>query len=254
MDLFGKKASRTDAPQTVSLWVGQVANLSYGAVLLAVALSLDCAWIKARRDSFTARKAPTTELHALPIVPDVDYAAALDLGEGRKLYHTDRDLFYAAGDHFYPIVVRGFPKLVGLSPDGRNAAFLEPFEFELSADLYVFDVPALTLRRLTEHRDAASTLSVKTARWLDDRTLYYLEGYRFGTVSRGGDLWRVDIRSISREPVVRAPKTESGFEEIVEFEFVPDRKMIRYVVARYDESGAEIRQARYCGLDGKPVP
>lgn len=221
---------------------------------LAVSSSLNCAWLNQRLVPFRSKKAQKSEVHALPIVPDVDYAAALDLGNGRKLYHSERDLIYAAGDQFYPIVVRSFPRLVGLSPDGNNVAFLDPFEFEMAADLYVFDVPARTLRRLTEHRDHGSTLSIKAARWLDDRTLYYLEGYRYGTVSRGGDLWRVDVSSLSRRPIVQVMKSEGGFEEIVEFEFVPDRKMIRYVVARHDEFGSEIRNSHYCGLDGKPLP
>lgn len=222
--------------------------------LLVVSLSTDCAWLKRRAVSWRGQKGLESEIHALPIAPDVDYATALDLGEGRKLYCSDRDLIYAKDDHFYPIVVRGYPRLVGLSPAGDKVAFLEPAEFEMATDLYVFDVPARSLRRLTEHRDQASTLSVKAARWFDNRTLYYLEGYRYGTVSRGGDLWRVDVPSIARQPIVHIMRNEGGFEEIVEFEFVPDRKMIRYVAVRYDELGSETRQARYCALDGKPIP
>jgi hypothetical protein len=198
-------------------------------------------------------KAQKSEVHELAIAPDVDVATGLDLGGGHKLYHSEHDLFYATGDRFYPIVVRSSPRLIGPSPDGKNVAFLEPFAFEMAADLYVFDVPALTLRRLTEHRDHSTTMSVKAARWFDNRTLYYLEGYRYGTVSRGGDLWRVDIVSRLRRPIVQVLRIEGGFEEIIEFEFVPDRKMIRYVVARYDELGSEVRQSYYCTLDGKAV-
>jgi len=194
-----------------------------------------------------------SEVHALPIAPDVDVARALDLGEGKKIYYSDRDLFFTDGEHFYPIVVRGYPRLVGPSPDGDAVAFLEPAEFEMAANLYVFDVPARTLRSVTEHNDETSTLSVKAARWFDEHTIYYLEGYRYGTVSRGGDLWKVDLATMERRPIVRVTDKSDGRFEIVEFEFVPGHKLIRYVVAHYDEYGNETRKAHYCTLDGKPI-
>lgn len=219
-------------------------------LLLSAAFGSSCSWLKPSKN----KNGRESELHALPIAPDVDYARALDLGNGRKLYYSEHDMIYAAGDQFYPIVVRAFPRLVGLSPDGDKVAFLEPFEFEMATDLYVFDVPARTLRQLTSHRDENSTRSVRTAHWFDNRTLYYLEGYRYGTVSRGGDLWRVDIQSVTRQPIVRIMGTGEGFKEIVEFEFVPDRKMIRYVVVKHDDVGSETREAYYCALDGTPIP
>ncbi len=223
-----------------------------GAMAL-LTLGGGCAQI---RPGFLRAKEPqpaVREVHALPIPPDVDYAQALDLGSGRRLFYSQRDLLYAQGDQFYPIVVQGFPRLAGVAPDGQAVAFLEPFEFEMAADLYVFDLPTRSLRRLTEHRDSGSTLSVKTAQWQDARTLYYLEGYRYGTVSHGGDLWKVDVRSGERRRLVQAMGIGGRFEEIVEFEFVPGAKLIRYVIVRHEEDGSETRRSHYCTLDGKPA-
>lgn len=194
-----------------------------------------------------------SEVHALPIRPDVGYVRAIDLGEGRRLYVTDRDLMYAEGDQFYPVVVRGYPRLIGPSPSKQAVAFLEPSEFETAANLYVFDVPARTLRRLTDN-DERSTLSVKAARWFDDRTIYYLEGYRYGTVSRGGDLWRADLESLSVECIVRIAGGGGKSREIVEFDFLPDTGLIRYVVVSHGEHGAETAQTCYCTLDGGQPP
>ena len=244
-DLLDRNAKKTVRRQP--LWAAGLAGL------LAVTLGADCARLRGRLLPARGRKPAASELHALAIAPDVAYVSALDLGGNRRLYHGDRDLIYAEDDHFYPIVVQGFPRVVGKSPGGNAVAFLEPFEFEMAADLYVFDVPARSLRRLTEHRDRASTVSVKAARWYDDRTIYYLQGYRYGTVSRGGDLWRVDVPASVHDPIVHVLGAGGTLEEIVEFEFVPGGKMIRYVVARHDEDGAEVRTSRYCTLDGKPV-
>ncbi|KPL05624.1 hypothetical protein AMJ85_11580 [candidate division BRC1 bacterium SM23_51] len=244
--MFKALASRVTWPARERWFVGL-------AVALVVFLGSGCAWFGRRPAPADTQAVRESELHALPIAPDVDYAGALDLGDGRKLYHSGRDLLYAEGDQFYPVVVRGYPHLVGPSPGGEAVAFLEPFEFEMATDLYVFDIPARTLRRLTDHHDHGSTLSIKAARWFDDRTLYYLEGYRYGTVSRGGDLWRVDLTSLERRPVVRVMGLGAELEEIVGFEFVPHHKLIRYVVARYDQSGAMRRKSLYCTLDGEPV-
>jgi hypothetical protein len=194
-------------------------------------------------------------VHALAIAPDVDYAAPIELGQGRRLFQSERDLLYADGDHFYPIVVRGFPRVVGKSPSGNAVAFLEPTEFETAADLYVFDVPARTLRRLTNHFDTGSTVSVKRAKWLDDQTIFYIEGFRYGTVSQGGDLWVADVRTLACVPLIVVTDAHKGeYQEIIDFEFVPGQKMIRYVVAFYDEHGHETRKSYYSTLDGKPVP
>jgi len=247
--LFHEPAGKTGGPDGVARLHWKVGLM----LVLAVWLCTDCARFRPRFLRGRKHETPASELHTLPIAPEVDYARAIELGDDRRLYLSEHDLIYADDDHFYPIVVQGFPRLVGKSPSGRFVAFLDPFEFEMAADLYVFDVPARSLRQATDHRDAASTLSIKAAYWYDDRTIYYLEGYRYGTVSRGGDLWRVDVLTLERNPVVQVMGKGEKSEEIVEFEFVPEAKLIRYVVAQYDESSTEARIARYCTLDGKPV-
>jgi len=194
------------------------------------------------------------DIQALAISPSVEYATVIDLGRGRRLFRSDRDLLYAQGDQFYPIVMRGFPRLVGISPNGNAVAFLEPAEFETAANLYVFDLPARSLRALTNHPDDQSTVTVRLAKWFDDRTVYYLEGYRYGTVSQGGDLWRVDVRTLVRMPVIKATSAEQGrYREIVDFEFVPGSRTIRYDVAEYDEHGEETIETLHATLGGHPV-
>lgn len=232
---------------------GQWQVVIVAAVMGSILFAEGCSKLNLKRRSSKGDRSIDNEIHALPIVPDVDFVSTIDLGEGRRLYISERDLLYAEGDRYYPIVVRGYPKYVGRSPGGDAVAFIEPAEFEMDANLYVFDLPARTLRRVTEVEDGSSTVCVKSARWFDDSTLYYLQGYRYGTVSRGGDLWRVDLNTMTHTPIVSVMGSEYAYSEIVDFEFVPGSKMIRYVVSRYDEFGAETRKAYYRTLDGKPV-
>jgi hypothetical protein len=219
--------------------------------LLAVAIS-GCGTIRAMYEKrFHTRK--ESEVHAISIPPDVDYVDSLDVGKNRRIYVSNRDLIFANGDRFFPLVVRGYPRVLGLSPNDRLLAFLEPAEFEMAADLYVFDIPARTIRRVTSLEDPATTLSVRTAKWYDSDTLYYLIGYRYGTVSRGGDLWCAKLKTLESHPIVRVVGPSKGAREIVEFEFVPKQKLIRYLVAQHDPYGGEKRKAHYCTLDGKPI-
>jgi uncharacterized protein DUF4652 len=85
----------------------------------------------------------------------------------------------------------GFQVLSAPSPDGIRAAVLYPVEFEMPADLYLVSGPGRGTRlELTD--SVRATLTPKNVGWLDERTLWVVLGYLYGTVSPGGDLFAVD--------------------------------------------------------------
>ncbi len=85
----------------------------------------------------------------------------------------------------------GPERLAAASPDRSRTAVLHPVEFEEAADLYVLAGSGEGVH-FTLTDSMAKTLTAKAVGWLDDRTIWIILGYRWGTVSPGGDLHSVD--------------------------------------------------------------
>ena len=161
-------------------------------------------------------------IQPLVINPAVSLAERIKIDERRSLCVTKTDIFYQEGDDYYPVVIRGYPLLVGLSPARSQLAFIGPAGFEQVGNLFVFDFEKKSLRCLTAHEPGESQTTVKLARWRDRRTLYYIEGYAFGTVSRGGSLYRIRADGTDRERIyARSNPDERPQLEVVDFEFAP---------------------------------
>ena len=99
----------------------------------------------------------------------------------------------------FDTVVGGLPdltsddvgRILAESPDHSRTAVLYPVEFEEPADLFVLTAPGQGVHYALND-SIATTLTPKNVGWLDDRTLWVVLGYRYGTVSPGGDLHTVD--------------------------------------------------------------
>ena len=77
------------------------------------------------------------------------------------------------------------------SPDRTRTAVLYPVEFEEPADLFVVTGPGEGTRyQLAD--SLRETWTPRAVGWLDDRTLWVTVGWRYGTVSPGGDLYAVE--------------------------------------------------------------
>lgn len=118
------------------------------------------------------------------------------------------------------------------SPDGARTAVLYPVEFEEAADLYVLAGPG-SGTHFTLGDSMAKSLTGKAVGWLDDRTLWVILGYRWGTVSPGGDLYAVD-------PVTGAGRLlwgnpEAGRIQAVDADPTPDGRGIVVQLKAFDE-------------------
>lgn len=192
-------------------------------------------------------------LEPLMTNPKINLSEAIELASDRTLYLSKRNIFYREGDRFYPILTNGYPEMVGLAPDKRHFAYIEPAEFEQIGNLYVFNFENKSIRRLTDHA-GENPLTVKDAKWLNSRWLYYIEGYAFGTVSRGGALYRVDVNALNRDLIFdQSPPNETPHREVSHFEFAPNG-LIRLTLAIYDENrGLDRQKILYINRQGKIV-
>jgi len=98
---------------------------------------------------------------------------------------------------FYPIVIKNdtglhvitnnMDSIPEVSPNGDQLLFITPFAWEEVGELYIYTVADETLEKIIpKSYDDQST--VKVARWFDQDTILYIDGYPYGTVTRGGEL------------------------------------------------------------------
>ncbi len=85
----------------------------------------------------------------------------------------------------------GLGRVTAASPDRSRTALLYPVEFEETADLFVLTGPGEGTRFALAD-SLRATMTPKNVGWLDDRTLWVTVGWRYGTVSPGGDLHVLD--------------------------------------------------------------
>jgi hypothetical protein len=100
-------------------------------------------------------------------------------------------LFHPVAGTIPDFTTEGLGRVVAGSPDRSRTALLYPAEFEESADLYVLTGPGEGVRFALAD-SLRETVSAKNVGWLDARTLWVTLGWRYGTVSPGGDLHAVD--------------------------------------------------------------
>lgn len=103
---------------------------------------------------------------------------------------------------FYPIIIKNdtglhvitnnMDSIPQVSPNGDRVLFITPFAWEEVGELYIYTIVEETLEKIiSKSYDNQST--VKVARWLDKDTILYIDGYPYGTVTRGGELKIYDL-------------------------------------------------------------
>lgn len=103
---------------------------------------------------------------------------------------------------FYPIIVstakglniltNDFDTVPEVSADGQKILFISPFEFEMKGHLYIYDFNNQSLDKV---RVSGDDFSVKLARWYSNDEILFIEGYTYGTVARGGILYKLNCRT-----------------------------------------------------------
>ena len=100
-------------------------------------------------------------------------------------------LFHPVTGALPDFTTEGMGRVTAASPDRSRTALLYPAEFEEAADLYVLTGPGEGVRFALAD-SLRESLSAKNVGWLDAQTLWVTLGYRYGTVSPGGDLHAVN--------------------------------------------------------------
>ncbi len=84
----------------------------------------------------------------------------------------------------------GFEAFTARSPDGRRIAVLYPHDFEGDSDLYLLDGPGEGTHWVLVD-SLRATNAPKAVGWVDGRALWVTVGYKWGTVSPGGDAFLI---------------------------------------------------------------
>lgn len=82
------------------------------------------------------------------------------------------------------------------SPNGQHAAYLAPFEWEEISDLYIVDLKEGSQKKLIEGNSESKP---KNVIWENDEHVLVILGYPYGTVSIGGNIYRVNIETGAQE-------------------------------------------------------
>lgn len=82
------------------------------------------------------------------------------------------------------------------SPNGEYAVYLAPFEWEEISDLFLVNLKDGSQKKLVEGNSESKP---KKVIWEDDKHVLVIIGYPYGTVSVGGNIYRVDIETGEKE-------------------------------------------------------
>lgn len=121
-----------------------------------------------------------------------------------------------------------------ISPDRQLAACIDPFEFEMIGEILLFQGDNNTATsKLTLNQEELPQFTPKQVSWYDNSHLLVVVGFAYGTVTRGGDLYLVDITDGSSQLVYKA----ADHEEVIEAELEGDH--IKLSLAKFDQDYAE---------------
>ena len=158
---------------------------------------------------------------------------ASDVRAGSTPQGKPHGLFHPVAGGIPDLAARGEGKLSARSPDGTRTAVLYPVEFEEPADLYVLTAPGEGVHfALTE--SVATELTPKNVGWIDPHTLWVTLGYRYGTVSPGGDLHIVDATTGRGRILWVSP--DAGQTQAVAAIPEPDGRWISMRLKAFDEN------------------
>jgi hypothetical protein len=117
------------------------------------------------------------------------------------------------------------------SYDGKYIAYIDAPEFEFPASLWVMKADGSERRSLVKH-DYSSNDAVKSFHWHPNKNLiFFVEGYTWGTVTVGGDLFSVDLKG-NRKTIIVADRKKG--EEIFR-DFRIENNTIYYKIVHFDK-------------------
>lgn len=81
-----------------------------------------------------------------------------------------------------------------LSSDQKKIMFISPFEWEVIGNLYIYDLETKYLDIVLK-ADYSTQETIKQAIWYDQNTVYFIKGLAYGTVTRGGTVYKINLTS-----------------------------------------------------------
>lgn len=101
----------------------------------------------------------------------------------------------------------GMPSLPIISPDKRHVAWIDNAAFEVIGRPWVYAVETLSMRQVMPipyDFEPVDDQSVKQLLWQDNEHLAMILGYGYGTVSQGGDVYRVQLPKLRSQRLYQA--------------------------------------------------
>ncbi|MCC2357694.1 DUF4652 domain-containing protein [Bacillus pacificus] len=126
-----------------------------------------------------------------------------------------------------------------VSPNGKKAIYLSPYEWEALSSLYLFDLETGENKELVGPNE--EQFVPKYAIWIDDDHIAYTFAYAYGTISDGGNVY---IYQISENRIHKVTDWDSK-TQAVRIEY--DGKVIKYEGVQYIDK--EMNQ--YKEIDGE---
>ena len=90
------------------------------------------------------------------------------------------------------------------SPDGKKAAYISSAEWEMLGDLYIVNLEDGSKDILVARTEDQYT--PKNVIWENDENVLVIIGYGMGTVEWGGDIYRVNLETKEKTPVLEEDK------------------------------------------------
>ncbi|MBI9013497.1 MAG: DUF4652 domain-containing protein [Clostridiales bacterium] len=110
-----------------------------------------------------------------------------DINENVTLYYFPFYPIVIQNDTGLHVITNNMDSVPEVSPNGDRVLFITPFAWEEVGELYIYTIAEETLEKIIP-KSYEDQSTIKVARWLDEERILYIDGYPYGTVTRGGEL------------------------------------------------------------------
>ncbi len=119
------------------------------------------------------------------------------LQEGETFFFEDgrSPAIFIKEDGNLRLIETNTPSLPIVSPNQAKMAYIAPFFWQESGELYVFNIKDDNPRKILAFSDLPATSTPKTIHWLDNQYLMVIVGDAYNPASIGGDVYLVDSES-----------------------------------------------------------
>jgi len=171
--------------------------------------------------------------------PDDTLRNSLELGRN-VLYSEDQpEIILQEKDQSTTISSKeDFPSKPMVSPDGLKLAFIAPFEFELSGEIWLYDYIGNNTKKILSSDDFPSDRSPKRVFWLDDGHLLISTGNKYGTIPSTRQLFVYSLDSGDMQEKYAVQETQHIASITLE------ESLIQLSIETYDDNFMEITGTR----------